>query len=279
LYLQNPAQGQYYSTIGQVDDGGKSSYHGMLLTAQRRMSNNFSLLTNFTWSHCLSDPETTELTGPSYVNPVSRRMDRANCSSDRRRIFNLAFIANSPRLGSRWANAILGGWQFSTLLRYQSGNFATVSAGSDLNLSGIGGQRPNQIGANPILDQAGPGSQRFSVQYLDPTPASGASGITKGAFSTAGLGVGSFGTSGALNIVNPSMVQVDMKLSRTFPVREHQTVELRWEVFNVPNRVNLAAPNTTLSSGTFGQITSDINGSSSQAGDPRLMQLALKFVF
>jgi hypothetical protein len=70
-----------------------------------------------------------------------------------------------------------------------------------------------------------------------------------------------------------------MKLSRTFPVREHQTLELRWEVFNVPNRVNLAAPNTTLSSGTFGQITSDINGSSSQAGDPRLMQLALKFVF
>jgi hypothetical protein len=47
----------------------------------------------------------------------------------------------------------------------------------------------------------------------------------------------------------------------------------------VPNRVNFAAPNTTLSSGTFGQITSDINGSSSQSGDPRIMQLALKYVF
>jgi hypothetical protein len=56
-------------------------------------------------------------------------------------------------------------------------------------------------------------------------------------------------------------------------------VEFRWEVFNVPNLVNLGVPNTVLSSGTFGQITSDINGSSSQAGDPRIMQLALKYVF
>src|SRR5262249_28262075 len=96
LYLQNAAQGQYYSTIGQVDDGGKSHYHGLLLTPQRRMSNNFSLLTNFPWSHCISDPETTELTGPTYVTPASRVMDRANCSSDRRRIVNVAFIANAP---------------------------------------------------------------------------------------------------------------------------------------------------------------------------------------
>jgi hypothetical protein len=279
LYLQNPTQGAAYSTIGQVDDGGKADYHGLLLTAQRRMSNNFSLLTNFTWSHCISDPETTELTGPSYVNPASRRMDRSNCSSDRRRIFNLAFIANSPRWTNHLANTVLGGWQFSTVLRYQSGNFATVTAGSDLNLSGIGAQRPNETGTNPILSQAVPGSQRFSVQYLDPTPTATSSGIIKGAFSTAGLGAGSFGTLGALNIVNPSMVQVDMKISRTFQIRERQTLEFRWEVFNAPNRVNLAAPNTTLNSGTFGQITSDINGSSSQSGDPRIMQLALKFVF
>src|SRR4029077_14598159 len=146
LYLQNQAQGQYFSTIGQVDDGGKSSYSGMLLSAQRRLSNNFSALTNFTWSHCIGDPETTELTGPSYVNPNSRQMDRANCSSDRRRIFNLWFIANPPRFSNRMANAIIGGWQYPTILRYQSGNYTTITAGSDLNLSGIGNQRPNETG-------------------------------------------------------------------------------------------------------------------------------------
>jgi hypothetical protein len=207
-------------------------------------------------------------------------MDRANCSSDRRRIVNFAFIANAPLFTNRLANTVASGWQLSAIVRYQSGNFTTITAGSDPNLSGIGGQRPNQSGTNPILSEATPATQRFSVQYLDPTAGVGPSGtITKGAFTTVGLGPGLFGTLGPLNVVNPSMVQVDVKLSRAFQVREHKTVELRWEVFNVPNRVNLAAPNTTLSSGTFGQITSDINGSSSQAGDPRIMQLALKFVF
>ena len=207
LYLQNAAQGQYYATIGQVDDGGKAGYHGMLITVQRRMANHFSALTNFTWSHCLSDPETTELTGPSYINPNSRKMDRANCSSDRRRILNLALIANSPGFGNRMVKSVVGGWQFSTLIRYQSGNFTTVVAGSDMNLSGIGNQRPNQIATDPILSQAAPGSQRFSVQYLNAITAAATSGITKGAFSTTGIGPGAFGTLGPLSILNPSMVK------------------------------------------------------------------------
>jgi hypothetical protein len=37
---------------------------------------------------------------------------------------------------------------------------------------------------------------------------------------------------------------------------------------------------STLNSGAFGQIQSDISGTSGlSAGDPRIIQLALKFVF
>ncbi len=267
LYLQNPAQGQYYSTIGTVDDGGTAGYNAMLVSAQRRLSDNFSVLGNFTWAHCIGDPETTELTGPTYINPANRNQDRANCSSDRRRILNISFIANSPKFSNRGLNMIAGGWQLSTIIRYQSGNYATVVTGVDNALSGIGSQRPNQVLANVFTAQA-PGSQAYSVQYL-----------SKAAFSTAGLGPGILGSMGPLNILNPGMIQVDMGLSRIFRVREKQTVQFRWEVFNVPNLVNLSAPNVTLSSGTFGQISSDINGAGSQTGDPRIMQLALKYVF
>jgi Carboxypeptidase regulatory-like domain/TonB dependent receptor len=267
LYLQNPAQGQYYSTIGQVDDGGTANYNGLLLVAQRRLSNNFSLLSNFTWSHCIGDPETTEITGPTYVNPANRRFDRSNCSSDRRRILNNSLVANSPKFANHMVNWIAGGWQLSAIVRYQSGNYATVTTGSDNALSGIGGQRPNQILADPYSPMA-PGSQTFSIQYLN-----------RASFTTTGLGPGTLGSLRPLNILNPSMVQVDMGLSRTFQIREGEKLQFRWEVFNVPNRLNAAAPNTTLSSGNFGQITSDINGSGSQAGDPRIMQLALKFTF
>ncbi len=64
-----PAWGPWYSTIAYLDAGATSSYNGMILSAQHRMSNNFSMLANWTYSHCLADPSTTELTGPSYMDP------------------------------------------------------------------------------------------------------------------------------------------------------------------------------------------------------------------
>ena len=67
------------------------------------------------------------------------------------------------------------------------------------------------------------------------------------------------------------MFRIDMGLTRSFRVREGQNVEFRAEAFNMPNHVNLSAPTLTLSNNTFGQIQS--------AADPRILQLALKYIF
>jgi len=269
LYLQNQAQGQYFSTIGQLDDGGKADYHALLLTAQRRLANNFSVLGNWTWSHCISDPETTELTGPSYINPNNRAADRANCSSDRRYLVNISLVASTPKFANRALNMLVGGWQTSVIFRYSSGNFATVVTGVDNALSGVGNQRPNQVLSNVSASA----STQCAISTFDVCY------VNKQAFTTTGLGPGLYGNMGPLNILNPSTIQVDMGVSRNFKVREKQQLQFRWEIFNVPNRLNAAAPNLTMSSGSFGQITSDINGSGSQAGDPRIMQAALKYTF
>ncbi len=50
-----------------------------------------------------------------------------------------------------------------------------------------------------------------------------------------------------------------------------QSVQLRWEVFSVLNHVNFNASVRSLNSGTFGTIQT--------AGDPRIMQFALKFTY
>ena len=259
LYLMNPAAGQYYSTIGMLDDGGKADYNGLLLTFQKRMSKNVSVLANWTWSHCISDPETTELTGPTYVNPANRALDRGNCDSDVRHVINVSLIAQSPKFSNHALNVIASNWRLSTIFRANTGNYSTVTTGVDNALTGIAGQRPNQITADVY-------GTRAVNNYL-----------VKAAFASPATGT--LGNLGAFNINNPGMVQIDMGLSRIFPIVEHQSVEFRWEVFNVPNLLNPAAPNTTLSSTGFGQITSDINGSSVQTGDPRIMQFALKYVF
>ena len=76
---------------------------------------------------------------------------------------------------------------------------------------------------------------------------------------------------GPRNVRGPRSIRIDMGLTREFRVRERQTLEFRAEAFNVPNLVNLGNPTLVLTSSTFGQILS--------ASDPRIMQLALKFVF
>ena len=67
LILQNAQQGQFYGTIGQLDDTGRANYNALLLSLQRRLKNNLSVLSNWTISKCMSDPATTEITGPTIV--------------------------------------------------------------------------------------------------------------------------------------------------------------------------------------------------------------------
>ena len=105
------------------------------------------------------------------------------------------------------------------------------------------------------------------------------------AFSIPALGT--YGNLGQNNLKGPGIFQLNMALSRAFRVREGMSLQLRGEAFNLTNHVNLALPGSTpgtvsLASGsTFGQITSDISGNNglTNSGDPRIIQLAIKFIF
>jgi hypothetical protein len=66
-------------------------------------------------------------------------------------------------------------------------------------------------------------------------------------------------------------VQIDVGLTRTFRMRENHSIEFRAEAFNLPNHLNANNPTTALNSQLFGRVTT--------AQDPRIIQLALKYVF
>jgi len=251
LYLQNQTQGQFYGTIGQVDDTGRGNYNALLLSLQRRLKSGFSVLSNYTISKCMSDPATTEITGPTIVNPADPDLDYSYCASDRRHVWSLSAVVRTPQFDNRITAAVLGNWQFSPIIRWQSGNRSSVTTGVDTALTGLGGQR--------------------AAQVLDDPYGSGApsSYLNRAAFtSPAG---GTYSTLRPFTIVNPSQFNNDFALTRTFRIGSAQNVQFRWEVFNVINHVNFNAPVTSLNSGTFGQIL--------LAGDPRIMQFALKFTF
>ena len=253
LYLQNAAQGQYFGTIHSLDTGSTASYNALLLSAQHRLSSHFTVLGNYTWSHCIAGAFTSELDGVQYTNPNNRAFDRGNCAGiDHRTIINGSAVEETPKFSQRWMQILAGDWKVSEIVKIQSGSFFSVTTATDQALNSIGGQRANFVGSSPY-----PAQQTFA-QWLSP-----------GSFAQPALGT--FGMS-PNNILGPGTFDIDMSLVRSVRIREKQSLEFRGEAFNVLNHVRPANPNASISTAsTFGRIT--------VFGDPRIMQFALKYVF
>jgi len=265
LSLLNPTQGAYYASIVQTEDGNTASYNGLLMKAEKRFSNHFTWLTNYTWSHCISTYDFGgELAGNNYQNPNYRRGEKADCNFDRRHIFNTSAVLESPGIGSGAAKYATKGWQASPIISLNSGQPFTITTGSDVSLTGVGADRPNVV--------AGVSSQPHTLlQWFN--PAAFAGGCTTAAFvgNPSCVPLGTFGNASRDIFHNPGTIQFDVSLSRKFQINERYKVDFRAEFFNMLNHANWNGPATGLTSSTFGQITS--------FGSPRLIQMSLKMHF
>ena len=253
LALLNPVGGTGISDIYHLDAGSNSEYEGLMLKLQHRFSNNYTILGNYTDSHCISETDFQgDMGGPYTQQPFNRNADRGNCGFDIRQIFNLTFIAQSPHFQNPWTNRLLGNWQLSPIVAVHTGTWFYPLDGFDNSGTGIGLDRPDAIGSPYIKSTTG------SLQWLNPNsfPVSPA---------------GTFGNAGRDSLVAPSYFDVDAAVVRSFNLTEHQHLELRFEFFNLLNHPNFQAPDNTVTDSTFGQILSDVG--------PRILQFAAKYTF
>jgi len=82
---------------------------------------------------------------------------------------------------------------------------------------------------------------------------------------------GTYGVLGRNTYRGPGSFNLDFGLHKDFHLTEKQKFQFRFESFNLFNNVNLANPTATVTSGNFMKITA--------AGDPRILQFALRFEF
>lgn len=260
LTLANPTQGVSYSpTMTLIDDGNDTSYNGVITAIQHRMSNNFSFLANYTWSKCMALGDNPgDIAGPFFEHTDNRRLDRGPCGFDVRHIFNTTIVARSNFHSLQgWKGVLANNWQVAPLIRILSGTPLNVTSGIDNSRTGIGLDRPNLI--NPGAVYTGNKiQQKANLGYLN-----------KAAFAQ--NAVGTYGNLGRSAFRQPNYYNVDMAVSRIFPVHEKLNFQLRMEAFNVLNHPNFNAFTTGLNSGNFGNATG--------AADPRIFQLAGKFTF
>jgi hypothetical protein len=272
-----------FGYVDSFDSGATSSYNGLILAVTKRLSRGLLMNANYTWSHCIGDlsiGDSTGNAGQGLAIPTNRRYDRSNCqsneiggtfSSDRRHIFNLTVVYQTPRFGNAWESRLLADWKFAGIYRFTSAYWITPLLSTDVALNadgvtgapGAGTQRPVQILADPLCANPGPSCWINPKAFATPAP-------------------GTLSGLGRNNIPGPNSFQIDLAVSREFSVREGYRLEFRAEAFNLTNsfRAGISLPslqaggsgvNTTFGASTFGQITS--------AQDPRILQLAMKFSF
>jgi len=273
LNVLRPSDGQFYGFVDAYNSGGTQSYQGMLLSIQRRLAKGVSLNANYTWSHCLTTDRFghgggTANVANTFLNLNDINYDKGACDWDRRHIFNLSGVAQMPKFANKSLRWIASGWQVGWIFRYQSGAPLQIFDQTDNLVNGFARQRPNLVAADTYVDQTGC------------LPAPCVNYLTKSAFRVPAMGV--LGNLGANVVTGPSFSEIDMSLSRSFPLRENLRMEVRGDAFNLPNSMraggqNAAAGNvTTPVNSTFGAAPF---GTITNAYDPRILQFAVKLVF
>jgi Carboxypeptidase regulatory-like domain len=261
------------SSLGKIQyltDAGISSYNGMEVKLTKQTSRNTSFLLSYTWSHSLDNGPAPfnlgHVNNDTPQNPYDLKSEYASGDFDERNnlVFSGAFVlpvGRGQRWGSNWGrvpSAILGGWRFSPILFAHSGTPVNITRGT--NPSGIlPGLRPN-VSGDPTI----PRNQR-SIYHWFNTAAFNVTGIPNSSFAP--------GDAGRNIVVGPAYVSLDSSLAKDFKIEGRYTLDIRAEAFNTANTVHLGDPNPNFNSGTFGQISSVLNGSDREA------QLAAKIIF
>jgi hypothetical protein len=249
-------------TLGPIeyaDMDGSSRYDGLELTLERRYAQFLGFRIAYTLSKATDNSGEHLFTGgsPSFLQDASNRNSwEGPADGDTRHRLAANWILGIPvgpgrrYLNSGLAGQILGGFTFSGIVTARGGRPFTVTQGSN-NVGQLMTGLPNRIGS-------GEGPQTVD-KWFDPA-----------AFQS--VPSGTFGNSGRNILRGPGLVNVDAALQRRFTVTANTGIELRWEIFNVLNHTQFGLPETNVSNAAVGTI-------SRLAGDPRVMQFALRVLF
>jgi hypothetical protein len=244
---------------------GQSKYNAFQFRLQQRSSHGLTYIVSYTRSKSMDvgcsgsfGAEGCEIQFPYQTN-----LDRSVSGFDLPNIFSGSFIYDVPvgkgktfSTRNRLADYVIGNWQVGGILSLHSGTpfDVTVSNGDTAN-TGNGTERANLVNSN------------IYAQNQDPTVY----------LNTAAFGVPAnftYGNLGRNSLRTNSFKNLDLSLTRRFPVKDRVNLEFRADAFNVSNSVIFDRPQNTLGNANFGIITATAPNT-----NPRQIQFSLKFNF
>lgn len=272
-----PLYAQYgrTATTTVYEPVGTNQYNSLQSRLERHFSHGLQFAASYTWSKAIGIAANND-SGLRENAYAYWSLNRAVQNYDRTHNLELQGMWELPfGKGKTWLSQggfgtmLLGGWRLNSIASFMSGlPFYVTASGSSLNLPGST-QRADLVKPDvQILGSVG--------EYFDPLAFKPITDVR-------------FGNMGFNSLRGPGVANMDLSVSRDFPIKERFKAQFRFEAFNFTNTPHFALPGTNVSNlvlnpdGTvknlagFTQITSTQN--TGRDFDERRLQFDLRVTF
>jgi hypothetical protein len=268
-----------WSSLPADVNGARANYNSFTGSATKRYSRGLLFEASYVFSKNLSDGNGLSPTGfasesgGKVTDRFNPGLDYGNDAYTRRHRVLITFLYNLPfgkgnlvgHNTNRVLDGIIGDWQLSAVMVYQTGPFLTVTT-ANADPGGInypllyGASRPDIV----------------SGAALYPAVQTTAQWVNSAAFTIPATAIGRFGNAPVGDIVGPGTQAVATSLIKSVKIREGIKFQIGAQVANLFNHPNYAPPNLSLATPQFGTITSL---QSAEGAGPRSIQLTARVTF
>ena len=278
-FVDQPLSSRPFPNWGVINTrttGANAYYNSAQIEVNHRYKNGLTFNSTYTFARNLADnqgPNPTgfagETAGGRTMDLYDRNLEYGNVSATRKHRWITSAVYELPvgkgrTIGSgmnRFADAIIGGWQLSSIFLWQSGPYLTPTfGGGDPSGTGSGvigrPQQPDLVGT-PDLSNPNR-NEWFNVGAYTCPATPGWTPGTPCLIGNPGYGapIGRFGSAGIGTVIGPGTVNVNAGLSKYFAITERVRIKVEGSFTNVLNHVNLANPELAIDNPSVGVITS-----------------------
>lgn len=249
-----------------------SNYHSMQVTIQRRFARSLMYGMAWTWSKAMDLEDCDQCVVNPFINPRIRNYGKAGGDVTHNVVINYDYKLPGLK-NDRILNAIVGNWETSGILAFQSGTPLGINLGIEnvSNLTFGGGS-----GVDNRVDITG--NPHLSKGQRTPTHAFNTADIVMPSRTTDPYGIGD----AKKDVVRgPGVENTNLTLFKNIPWGEGpRTMQFRLEAYNTFNHTqfNSVDTNTNFNPATGSQLNTDF-GAYNGTGNPRRVQLGFKIAF
>jgi hypothetical protein len=214
-----------FGNILQLNTIGTSNYNSLQMLYRLRSWHGLTSQFAYTWAHSLD--EVSEYRAQVVDDVLNPKRDYGNSDFDTRHLFTVNFIYDVPKAKwatAAWSKRLVNDWQVSSVMNWHSGQPYDETL-SYLNLIG-----DPFAGLNHKFSAANGGTLWVNpAAFCDPN--AGDPGCTGSPF----------GNLARNKFFGPAFGDVDLSVIKNIPITERVKIQLRADMFNLFNRINLAS--------------------------------------